>query len=123
MLRVRNEEMAKVIHDATAPSVFGKIFAEFLFGFRAAVIGILSHVGSEVRIQAGPRPFSMESGLYEVSDQQIVKYFVSDCGHERMARRLKRDAAIKPSLFEFNDVVPSSCPNCNKIETVLQVAD
>ena len=115
MFRVRNEEMAKVIDDATAPSVFGKIFGEFLFGFRAAVIGILGHVGSEVRVQAGPRPFSMKSRLHEVSDQQIVKYFVLNCGHERMTRRFKCNAAIKPLLFELNDIVPSSCTHGNKI--------
>jgi hypothetical protein len=123
MFRARDEQMANVIHDARPASIFGKIFLQLLFRLRSAVVGILGHVGTEVGVQAGSRPFSMKRGLHEVSDQQIVKYLVAHRGHERMTRRFKGDTAIEPSFFELNDGVLSSNPDRNKIQASIEVRD
>ena len=40
-----------------------------------------------------------------------------------MTRRFECDAAIEPSLCEFNDVVLASGPNSNKIQISLKVRD
>src|SRR6266487_513174 len=65
----------------------------------------------------------MKNSLHEVSNQQVVKYLVLDRGHQRVPRRFERNAAIKPSLLEFDDVVLPPCSDIDKIETLLEVRD
>src|SRR6185436_16466078 len=86
----------------------------------AAVVAVLRHVRREVRIQRAHA--SVHHGLHEIADEQIVEDLVAHGSHQRVARRLERDAATARSA-EVHEVVATADAEVEELELLTEVLE
>ena len=84
----------------------------------AAVVGVLRHVGSEVRVQSARR--AVQRGAHVVADEQVVEDAAPYRRHERMPRRFEGQAAVAAPI-QVHEVVPAADPEIDEVVRAAQV--
>ena len=90
VLAAQRELRQQEVH-GRPPAILIHVGLELLLRAGTAVVSILRHIGAEVRVQTARR--AMQRSAHVVADEQVVEDAVPYSGHQRVARRLERQAA------------------------------